>query len=141
MDLASMIAEASVEAFKTECIRNTCSIRINLHSRYNYDVSITPMNSHILVRYKTLEYKIPRADKDSYNEVVDFLSEAIDSDCDNTVNSDIEFNGLWPDNEEFWDQNTIRVHRNDEQVFEMVFNREKLVPVLKNYMQTLRMLN
>ena len=73
MDLAEMISKSAVETFKEECLSNTCDICIKLHRRYDYIVSITPMAKHILIKYKTLEYKISREDALSYNEIVEFL--------------------------------------------------------------------
>ena len=38
MDLANMIADASAELYKKECIENTCMIEISMHCRYKYEI-------------------------------------------------------------------------------------------------------
>lgn len=141
MDLANMIVDASADKLKSECHKNTCKIVIHLHGRYNYVISITPMTAHVLLNYKTLEYKIARIDKESYNETLDFLLDAIENDCQININDDMEYGDLWPDNEEFWYSNYMQVTRHDARVFYAEFKRENMTAVVKNYMRTLRLLN
>ena len=141
MDLAHMIADVSIDKFKKECENNTCSVELCLRNRYNYKILVIPMGTHALVRYKTIEYKIPRSDKESWKEVVDFLIEAINTDCNHNVNSDIEYAGLWPDNEEFWYRNTLSLIRHNEKVFWTEFKEDDFETTIAKYMYSLRMLN
>lgn len=55
------------------------------------------MSNHILIKYKTIEYKVARNDSISYENIVNFLIEAIDVDADTSLNLDIEYTGYWPD--------------------------------------------
>lgn len=136
-----MIADASAEAFKKECTNNTCVIDINMHCRYKYQVTVTPMANHVLIKYKTMEYKIARSDKDAYYETVDFLVDAIDTDCDVSLNYDIEYDSYWPDNNEEHCINNLKVTRHGEQVFWREFKREDMQAQIKQYMRSLRFLN
>lgn len=141
MDIAEMIADASVKTFKNECSSNTCNVEINMHCRYKYIISIIPMATHILIRYKSLEYKIARADKDAYESTIDFLVDAISDDAGNSLSDEIEFGNYWPDHDEDFSTNTIRVVRHETQVFWNQFKEENMDKAVKRYLMTLRFLN
>lgn len=100
MDLAHMIAESAAENFKKECESNVCEVKINAHCRYNYSIFITPMANHILVKYKTMEYKVPKDNAGAYENVVSFLAEAISDEVAMTMDHEIEFKGYWPHHDE-----------------------------------------
>lgn len=141
MDLANMIADVSVEMFKEKCDKNICVISLNLHNRYKYEITVTPMANHVLLKYKTLEYKVPRIDKNAYEDTIDFLVHALDDDCCVSMNQDIEFNSYWPENDEDHYYCSIRMIRHGEQVFHSEFKRENMQKEVKRYMRTLRLIN
>lgn len=141
MDLAEMIADISVGKFKEECDKNVCVVNINLHNRYRYEITVTPMATHVLIKYMTLSYKIPRTDKDAYLDTIDFLVEALDEECYSAMNEDIEFNGYWPESDEEHYFCSLRVKRHDKQVFYSEFKRDNMQKEVKRYMRTLRLLN
>lgn len=141
MDLASYIAEAAVDTFKKECETNTCDVIFKMHNRYSYTISVVPMAKHIIIRYKTLEYKISREDTLSYDDIVNFLVEAIEDDIEVSLNCDIEWNGYWPDHDEEYHINNIVVKRHGENVFSIDFKRDKFESVLKFHLKCLRNLN
>lgn len=137
-----MIAEASATAFKKECDENTCTVYFTMHGRYDYQLLVTPMTSHILIKYKTMEYKILRHDKEAYESTVAFLSEVISSEVDVYLNDDIEYNGYCPDHDENFNVNILKVARHGKQVFCIpAFKKEDMAETLKFYMKSLRYLN
>lgn len=141
MDLANMIADVSVEKFKEECDKNVCTVSINLHNRYKYTVTVTPMASNVVLSYKTLQYKVPRSDKDAYADTIDFLVDAIDDNCSNVMNEDIEFNGYWPESDDEHYYCSLSMTRHGEHVFYSEFRRENMQKEVKRYMRTLRLMN
>ncbi|KIY94608.1 hypothetical protein MNEG_13355 [Monoraphidium neglectum] len=140
-NLANMIADASVEKFKEECDKNVCTVSINLHNRHEYDITVMPMAIHVVLSYKTLQYKVPRADKETYTDTIDFLAEAIDNACRGNLHADVEFDRYRPDSEESHYYCCLRVHRHGAQVFYREFERDDMQRELKRYMRTLRLLN
>jgi len=141
MDLALTIVEASTETFKKECLTNTCNVDITIHDRYNYNIIIIPMEKHILIKYKTLEYRVARDDKKSYDDILNFLIEAIDDDIYTSLNLDIEYHGYWPDHDENFYINSIIIKRHDEKVFNFNFKRDKLKEVMQLYLGCMINLN
>lgn len=109
MDLANLIVDSASETFKNECISNLVNVTITFHNRYKYVISIVPMSKHVILKYKTLEYKILRDDKSSYEEVIDYLLNAIDYDADESLNWEIEWGGYWPDHDEDYCKNNLKI--------------------------------
>ncbi len=141
MDLANMIADASVQIYKKECIENACIIKINMHDKYKYEIQVIPLASHVIIKYKTLEYKIAKADKDGYESIIQFLLEAIHEDVDMSVSVDIEHGGYWPDHDENYDQNFLRITKSSTSVFFTQFKQENMEKDVARYMKFLRFLN
>ncbi|KIY93267.1 hypothetical protein MNEG_14695 [Monoraphidium neglectum] len=111
-----MITDASVDKFK-ECDKNLCTVSINLHDTYKYVITVMPMASHVVLSYKTLQYKVPPADDKAYGDLIDFLTKAIDGECCQALDEDIERGEYWPDRE--WEHAfcCLRVHCHGVQVF------------------------
>lgn len=141
MDLARMIADASYTLYKKECEKNMCSLKINMHCKYSYELNFIPLTRHILIKYKTIEYKINRSDKESYESIVDFLIKAIKEDAAQSVNNDIELESYWPESDEYYDVNSIKVLKDDTQVFYKNFSEENMEKDIKCYMNFMRFLN
>jgi len=141
MDLAVLISEAASQAYKKDCTEKTCDVDILFHGRYKYKISITPMSKHILIKYKTIEYKVARDDKATFEEVVSFISDIIDNDANTTLNEDIEYNGYWPDDDENYDINTITLKSQNADVFSRSFMRDKFDVIIKNSLKCMLCLN
>ena len=147
MDLATCISEAASAAFKRECETNTCNIKIYMcGGKYKYTLMITPMAKHIIIRYNRVAkeciiYKIPREDKESYEDVVDTFVTLLNDDCDNALADDIQYNGYWPDMDENHEYNSLVIERKNEKVFTVEFKRENFDQILKLHMRSMRFLN
>lgn len=141
MDLADMIVGAAATQLKKECLSNKCVISICMHNRYIYVIEVISLTNHIILKYKSLEYKILRQNKDEYNEIVTFLvDEIVDAD-EIQVNEDIEFNGYWPNNDDAYHENSVTVKRNDEKVFYKPIKEVDLSDVVGKYLKSLRLIN
>lgn len=139
MDLARMILDVSKEQYQKECVEEACDIDICLNDRYKYSIKIVPLKSQLLICYKTIKFKIDRADKASYEELIEFLIQEIKDNRDHTLGSDIEYDGYWPDHDENFSHNTIEVSKKDNRVFWQEFiDEEHLNKHLSKYLKSLR---
>ena len=143
MDLARLINEVAAEHFKTDCITNQCLVHIGMHGgKYERVLCVIAMENHVLIRYKTLEYKILRSDAKAYAETVAFLLEEIQNDIILNINNEIEFDGYIPEHDEYYTQNCVLVKRNNEQVFyRRFFLEDQMVDVVGKYLLSLRFMN
>lgn len=131
-----MIAEASAKVFQKQCEENALVVEISMHSKYKYNISVIPMASNILVRYRTLEYKIPRTDAEGYDAAIEFIISAIREDVIAQVADDIENWDQWPDNKTY-----VSFTRKGVVVSSVGFDNANLVHDVKGTMKTLRFLN
>jgi len=131
MDIASCIVDSSI---------NTCEITILLHNRYKYVISIEPTKKYILLQFKTLEYKVKREDKDTYEDILDYLLQSIDDDAKTILNWDIEWINYLPDNDINSHKNTLELKRFDESIFKIQFKRDELKPICKMHLKYLRLI-
>lgn len=141
MDLALMISDAAASKFKTECLSNTCYVKINMHNRYDYDIEVIPLTNHIILKYKTLEFKIQRANKQEYEESIQFLLDEIEDAVSLSLSNDIEYGGYWPDQDEFYNENSVLVVKNGERVFYKAFFEGDFKGTISKYLKSLRLLN
>lgn len=140
MDLALTITESAAEIFRKECLTNTCYVNIIIHNRYKYNIIFVPMAKHIIIKYKTLEYKISREDNLSYKNIIDFLIEAIDDDADTSLQLDIEYD-YWPDHDENFYINSLIIKRHNNNIFNLNFKRDKFKDVMQLYLKCMINLN
>ena len=138
MDLATDIVDTAALAFKEECEEKKCEIVITLRGRYTYIIYITPMNKHVLIKYKTLEYKIAKDNKEDYDTTVDFLQLAIIDDVEMSIKDEIEYSNYCPDHDDEFKTNILSIKRRDTKLFYMHFNFECFGDILKTYLKTLR---
>ena len=96
------------------------------------------MNKHVMIKYKTLEYKIARDNKDDYNSTLQFLFNAITDDLDMILNDDIEFAGYWPEHDDEFSINRLEVKRMNTRIFNIPFESSKFEEVFRMYLSTLR---
>jgi hypothetical protein len=142
MDLAQLITDASVDAYRKECNESQCIVHIVMHGdRYEREVIVIPMAKHVLIRYKAIEYKINRQDVQGYNEIISFLLKEIEAEIQKCVNIDIEFDGYSPHMHNEYTHNYVIVERKNENVFGRIFKENQLIEVVGKYMQSLRFLN
>ncbi len=139
MDLANIIIDSAANAFKDECEAKTCDVNFMLRGgRYNYTIKIIPMNKHIIIKYKALEYKVARDNKDDYNDILKFLFGAISDDLNMVLSDDIEFSGYWPEDDEEFAVNRLEVKRINTCIFNIQFKAGRFEEVFKMYLSTLR---
>lgn len=141
MDLATCITEVAASTFKKECLQNVCHIKLKVHNRYEYTISITPMAKHILIAYESLEYKVARNDASAYQDIIDYLISAIDYDIAMCLNDDIEYCGYFPDNDGDFHRNTLIIERHEKKAFVVDFKRCKFKDVVKMHMKCMLYLN
>ncbi|PNH12185.1 hypothetical protein TSOC_000910 [Tetrabaena socialis] len=149
MDLAAMIAGASADRFKQECADNVCKIDIRTGESFSFALEVVPLAQHVLVRYKAMEYRMPRADGGAWEELCAFLADAIAEAYMTSMHALARENGLWPQYESF----TLTVTRLGKEVFRSDFCdpdesrpssesvSERMASDLKRYMKLLRFLN
>lgn len=141
MDLAMMISDAAASQFKTECLSNTCYVKIGMHNRYSYEIEVIPLTNHVILKYKTMEFKVHRQNKQEYEDAVSFLLEEIEDAVSLSLSDDIEYGGYWPDTDEFYNENFVTVTKNKEQVFNKPFREENFANTVGKYLKSLRLLN
>lgn len=141
MDLANMISDAAASQFKKECLSNTCYVTISMHNRYSYDVQVIPLTNHIILKYKTLEFKIQRQNKQEYEDSIKFLLDEIEDDVALRLSNDIEYDGNWPHHDEHHGEHYVVVKKNEQQVFYKPFGEEDFAQTVGKYLQSLRLMN
>jgi hypothetical protein len=138
MDLANIIVDSAANAFKEECESKICDISLTLRGRYKYLIQIVPMNKHVLIKYKTLEYKVAKDNKEDYNSIISFLFSAINDDISMKLNDDIEYEGYWPGDDEYYHINSLEMKRINNRIFYIQFKYERFEEVFNMYLATLR---
>lgn len=141
MDLANLIVEAASANLKSDCIERKCVIKVFMHGdRYLREIYIVPMNNHIILQFRTLEFKLNRQEKDAFNETVEFLVNEIEDDLLKVFNEDIEYDINWP-NDEMYNKNYMTVGRSNEIIFSKRFDMTKMKSTLGTYLKNMRFLN
>jgi hypothetical protein len=142
MDLANFIVEASAATFKAECNDKKCRVNVSMHGgRYVRDLSVIPMSNHVLIAFRTIEFKLNRQDRHSFNDTVDFLVNEVEDDILKTLREDVEIHGYWPQNDDEYNVNLVTVGRADQIVFSKEFDEKKLTNVLGTYLRNMRLVN
>lgn len=132
MDLATAIVDKAADTFRDECQEKKCVINITLRGRYAYIITIIPMNKHVVIKYKTLEYKIAKENKKDYDNILEFLYLAIKDDAELSLGDDDD------DNEETFNINILSMKRQDTKLFYAEFKFENFGVIFKTYLETLR---
>lgn len=140
MDLAHMIVDLAAEAHKKECKDKTCTVVISIHSRYIYTILVTPLKSDMKITYKGLVYTIPNKTKDVYDEVIDFLVDAMIEESHVIETNEREYTSYIPALDEKYCDNSVEVVANDGKViFNAVVNKiEDVHECVRKYMRPLR---
>lgn len=142
MDLADLIVKASAATFKAECNDKKCLVNVSMHGgRYVRELYVVPMSNHVLIAFRTMEFKLNRQDRDAFNDTVDFLVNEVEDDILKTLREDIEFHGFWPPNDEGYNVNLVTVSKADQIVFSKEFDEKKLTNVLGTYLRNMRLIN
>lgn len=139
MDLAQYIVDVSVQSFKDDCFANQVEAVFQFHAKYKASLYVVPMANHVIIRYKALEYKINRSDKATYEELINFMLDAVEMDISNKVASDIEYNGYWPSNDEFFNSCHLAVKKKAETVFSLAPKIGNFKSVAFDYLKHLRL--
>lgn len=117
MDLPNMIVDAATSKYVEEQKKNTCTFEIKYHNRYEYKLNFVATKSDIIITYKTLELRCPKIDRKAMNDLAKFFAKEIENDMKTSVSEDMEYDQYWPDTDEYFDINTLRVICKDKQVF------------------------
>ncbi|PNH00345.1 hypothetical protein TSOC_013839 [Tetrabaena socialis] len=143
MDLANMIAGASADRFKQECTDNVCKIDIQTGDGFSYALEVVPLAQHVLVRYDTMEYKMPRADKEAWEELCALLADAMAEAYTTSTNG--SYHGYYERPSESF---TLTVTMRGKEVFRSKSEDSEEGPLagymaseLTRYMKQLRFLN
>ena len=141
MDLANLIVESAASHLKEECLAKQCKISISMHGNHHIrEIYVVPMANHVLIQYKTLEFKVIRQDRKAFNEVVEFLLNEIEEALKAAVTTAVGL-GIWESEYDVPDENYVDVSRGGDVVFSKAFEAENFRPVLSNYLKNLRMMN
>ncbi len=95
----------------------------------------------MLLKYKSLEFKVPRDNKSAWDEIIGYIIESVGDDAEGELNNDIEFEGYWPGHDEDFNRCFLSVHRHEEKVFTFDFTADKLSVLLKQHLKPMRFLN
>lgn len=143
MDLAQQIVAAARKEFEQDCNKQSCDIIVNvLYNCYNYTVRVVPLPDHLLVRHKSIVYKVPRTDRDGFEDVMGFLLQAIkDEIACRTAQDELDVDGV--DFDDFVDEHRhkVTIMRHGSTVFQAGFQWYKnLDETFRRYTKTLRYL-
>lgn len=141
MDLANMISDVAASQYKKECLSNKCHVTINMHNRYSHEIEVIPLTHHIILKYKTLEFKIQRQNKQEYENSIEFLLDELQDAVALSLSDDIEYGGYWPENDEYYNENDVVVKKNEQRVFYKPFREEHFTETVGKYLKSLRLLN
>lgn len=139
MDLALLITEAACEQFKKDCLDHTYVLTVSKHGgRYKCDIQVVPMTNHVLLKYKSLEFKLSKHESAEYMDAIEFLMNGIDNDISYALEEDIEFNGYWPADDEYYHENFIHVKRNEDIHFRKRVADDDVIKVAMTYLKNMR---
>lgn len=82
MDLGRQIVAAAQQALEEDRAKRACNVTISFchrdsDGRYDFQLRVAPDGNHVIIRYKTLEYRVARSDKAGYEGVIRSIREAI----------------------------------------------------------------
>ncbi len=135
-----MIVDASTETYKKESLKKASTIKVCMYNRHTYELTVIPMAKHVLIQYKTLEFKIGRDDKDGYESIVQFLVNAIYSDLELSIRDNILYGEGFIYNDDF-DESYLEVTRTGVSVFTTIITQKTMKEQLKTYLMPMRFLN
>jgi len=139
MDLPNMIVDAATSKYVEAQKQNTCTFEIKFHQKYEYKLSFVATKNDVIVTYKTLELRCPKADRKAMNDIAKLFAKEMENDMSTSLSEDIEYDGYWPDNDEYFDINTFRVFSKDTLVFHKRF--KNISDVLLKMMDMMSFLN
>lgn len=143
MDVALMISDVAAAKYKEECKTKECQVFIKMHYRYEHTIEIVPLTNHIILRYKSIEYKVSKQNKEEFDEVVSFLVEEISDAINYQLENDIVYEGYRPDtlSKYLYEQNYVCVQKKEETIFYKRFDSDAMQEVVGKYLKGLRLLN
>lgn len=140
MDLAQFIVDASAQTFKDDCIANQLEIVFLFHDKYKHLLYIIPMAAHVIIKFRTVEYKVQRNDKTTFDELIHFLLDVIGSSVAHRVNFDMEHEGYWPNDHENFGTLQITVSKKNDTVFDLSPRLEGWRQVAFDYLKHMRLI-
>ncbi len=73
-DLAAAIIKTSKEAFEEACKANECKVYIAMRrNRAPFEITVTPTDQHIVFHYGGVQYRVQRADRAGFQDILDCL--------------------------------------------------------------------
>ncbi len=125
MDLARMIVDAAQESQQKDSI----TLRLSVHHRYEYEIAAVPCSSAVVLVYRTLRM---RADTyESLVAILEFLAREIADDVSNNLRRDIRYQAHPPDREQGI---AVDVVKKDTIVFQNYFRNGQVGAVMQRYM-------
>lgn len=74
MDLARQIVVAAEQALEAHRAKRAHTVLVSMwHGRYEYHTTVVPELEHVLIRYNSLEYRVPRSDKEGFKNVMECI--------------------------------------------------------------------
>lgn len=136
MDVARMITDVAAELYRQECENGMVKIEISMMmGRYITEIHFVPLSRNMLIRYKSMEYKVCRRDCANFEEVCNFILNQIVHDifmC--FVGEDVEE----MENSEY---NIISLTKNGEAAFQRNVTFASFKDNVMEYIMPLRFLN
>lgn len=141
MDLADYIVKVAANNLKSDCMDRKCTIKVFMHGdRYLREIYVISMTNHVLLQFRSIEFKLSREDKESFNDTVDFLVNEVEDDILKAFNEDIEYDVYWP-NDEMYNKNYMTVGKANDIIFSKRFDLKELKKTLSTYLKNMRFLN
>lgn len=144
--LASQIVAASADLYKKECETKQCDLIIGIyHNTYRFTVSFTPMKDQVLIKFRTMAYRVARKDVEGFEEIVNFLLQAIQDEIrEHSVRDEVDV-----DDQDAFDaglggerNHRVTIMRHSEQVWSLTFDEmEYMDDICRLYTKSLRFLN
>lgn len=73
-DLAAAIIKTSKEAFEEACRANQCKVYVAMRrNRDPFEITVTPTDEHIVFHYGGVQYRVQRADRAGFQDILDCL--------------------------------------------------------------------
>lgn len=125
MDLARKIVAAAQQAQDDDYAKQCCHISVSMfNGRFNHSISVILLPEYLLIRYKCLEFKVSRSDKDGFGSLKQWLRGSVYEDIEAEAKmAGVDIKG--GDNDPSVDdkRHTLALSRNGSVIIQMGFKR------------------
>ena len=139
MDIARTITDLAADLYKSDCHNHSCKIEVSMIiGRYQTEIDFISLSQSVIIRYKTMEYKVSRSSSADFELVCKFILDQIAHELSATLSGEDVDNDF-----EHPEYNIISLKKNNDKqpIFEKNILFRNFKENVLEYMIPLRFMN